>query len=206
MTVKVPAGMTEEDLARPIVVVSDFETGAAEYELYSYGEETVVVPLSKIKGRQQPGHLKLAASSVKDYFKAYSHQIEVEMAESGRATVYVPEKSISAIIGKQGSNIQRIEKELGIRIDIKDMSERQPTENSSFEGATDYEISSTKSHLLLHFPKKYKNMQVDLHIEDDYVMSGQISKDGTLKITKKHKMGKLLETAAKQGTLRVRSP
>jgi len=70
----------------------------------------------------------------------------------------------------------------------------------------DYEVSGSKTHLLLHFPKKYKNSQVDLHIEEDYVMSGQISKDGTLKITKKHKMGKLLETAAKQGTLRVKNP
>ena len=33
MTVKVPSGMTEADLARPVVVVKDFETGNLEYEL-----------------------------------------------------------------------------------------------------------------------------------------------------------------------------
>ena len=33
MMVKVPSGMTEADLARPIVVVTDFETGKAAYEI-----------------------------------------------------------------------------------------------------------------------------------------------------------------------------
>ncbi len=45
MEVKVPSGMTESDLARPIVVVSDFEDGKPEFEIYSYGEETVVIPV-----------------------------------------------------------------------------------------------------------------------------------------------------------------
>ena len=51
MEVKVPSGMTEADLARPVVTVHDFETGKLEYELYSYGEETVVVPVKEIKGK-----------------------------------------------------------------------------------------------------------------------------------------------------------
>ena len=44
--VKVPGGMIESDLARPVVVIHDFETGKLEYEIYSYGEETIVVPAS----------------------------------------------------------------------------------------------------------------------------------------------------------------
>ncbi|MFH1402754.1 MAG: ATPase, T2SS/T4P/T4SS family [Candidatus Altiarchaeota archaeon] len=47
MTVKVPYGMTESDLSRPVLQVSDFETGSPEYELYSFGEEVVVVPVGK---------------------------------------------------------------------------------------------------------------------------------------------------------------
>ena len=58
MEVKVPSGMTEADLARPIVTVEDFESGKLEYELYSYGEETVVVPVKEQKG-EKPGILKL---------------------------------------------------------------------------------------------------------------------------------------------------
>jgi len=47
MTVKIPHGMREADLARPVIEVRDFESGSAEYELYSYGEEVVVIPVRR---------------------------------------------------------------------------------------------------------------------------------------------------------------
>ena len=42
LTVKVPSGMVEEDLARPLVEIFDFENGELEYEIYTYGEENIV--------------------------------------------------------------------------------------------------------------------------------------------------------------------
>lgn len=47
MVVKIPYGMREADLARPVIEVRDFETGVPEYELYSYGEEVVVIPTKR---------------------------------------------------------------------------------------------------------------------------------------------------------------
>ena len=47
LTVKVPSGMTEQDLARPVVQISDFETGLPRYEIYTFGEENVVMPVSE---------------------------------------------------------------------------------------------------------------------------------------------------------------
>ena len=47
MKVKVPTGMTESDLARPVIDVRDFETGELEFEIYSYGEQTIVIPIKK---------------------------------------------------------------------------------------------------------------------------------------------------------------
>jgi ATPase len=52
MVVKVPHGMREADLARPIIEVRDFETGKPEYELYSYGEEVVVIPIRGKRGKE----------------------------------------------------------------------------------------------------------------------------------------------------------
>lgn len=46
MAVKVPSGMLEADLARPVVEVKDFETGKVEYEIYTFGEETMIMPAS----------------------------------------------------------------------------------------------------------------------------------------------------------------
>ncbi len=44
-SVKVPTGMREKDLSRPVIEVRDFETNILEYEIYTFGEETVVYPI-----------------------------------------------------------------------------------------------------------------------------------------------------------------
>ncbi len=55
MKVKVPTGMVEADLARPVVEVRDFDTNELEFEMYTYGEQTVIVPIKK-RGRESPAH------------------------------------------------------------------------------------------------------------------------------------------------------
>lgn len=52
LTVKIPSGMYEHDLARPVIQVKDFETLQTEYEIYSYGNEVVIIPIkTKKKGK-----------------------------------------------------------------------------------------------------------------------------------------------------------
>ena len=84
MTVKVPSGMTEADLARPIVVVTDFETGKEAYEIYSYGEQTVVVPVQETKKSEQKGIHMLAALAIEDEFAHYSRDAEVEVVSDNK--------------------------------------------------------------------------------------------------------------------------
>ena len=102
MTVKVPSGMTESDLARPVVIVSDFETAKPEYEIYTYGEETVIVPIQETRTSMQ----QLAAKAIEDYFKKYSPKIKAELISQNKAIVYVPEKLIPRIIGKKGKEVR----------------------------------------------------------------------------------------------------
>jgi len=118
MVVKVPAGMTEADLARPVVTVRNFETGKLEFELYSYGEETVVVPVEK---EEVKGARKLASKEIKKYFEQYTNPVEVEVVSENKAIVKIPEWDISSIIGKGGSRIEKIEDDLGISIDIREL-------------------------------------------------------------------------------------
>ncbi|MFQ5648257.1 MAG: ATPase, partial [Candidatus Aenigmatarchaeota archaeon] len=49
LLVKVPSGMTEADLARPVVEIRDFATKNLEYEIYTYGAENVIIPVKKGK-------------------------------------------------------------------------------------------------------------------------------------------------------------
>jgi ATPase len=53
MKVKIPYGMRDRDLARPVVQVCDFETGRVEWELYKFGEETVSVRIEDNKNRHR---------------------------------------------------------------------------------------------------------------------------------------------------------
>jgi ATPase len=121
MEVKVPSGMVEADLARPVVTVYDFETGKLEFELYSYGEETVVIPVKEQKA-DKPGILKLLEDPIKKYFLMFADEADVEVVSKERATVKVPEYAIPGIIGKGGKRIEQIEKELGISIDIEELT------------------------------------------------------------------------------------
>ncbi|MBD3355288.1 PIN domain-containing protein [Candidatus Woesearchaeota archaeon] len=119
MEVKVPSGMTEADLARPVVTVTDFEKGKLEFELYSYGEETVVVPVKETE--KKSGVLKLLEDPIKRYFQMYANEVDVEVVSTNKAVVKVPDHAIAGIIGKGGKHIEQIEKELGLSIDIQEL-------------------------------------------------------------------------------------
>ena len=67
LKVKVPTGMTESDLARPVIEIRNFENNVLEHEIYTFGEENVIVPVTK--HGETVGIQKLAEDKIKDYFK-----------------------------------------------------------------------------------------------------------------------------------------
>ncbi|MGC9148758.1 MAG: ATPase, T2SS/T4P/T4SS family [Sulfolobales archaeon] len=48
LTVKLPTGLREIELARPVVEVRDLESGELEYEIYTFGEQTVIVSVKRL--------------------------------------------------------------------------------------------------------------------------------------------------------------
>ena len=196
MTVKVPHGMTEDDLARPVVVISNFETNEPLYELYTFGEQTIVVPITG-DDPGQSAHLSLAADSVREFFKVYSPLVQAQMLSPRRAAVYLPDKAISGVIGKGGSNIQRIEKELGVKLDIRPLDEYDDVES------VDFDYRSNKASITIQLDSSLKEREASLLVGGDVVMTGLIGKDGKLRVPKKGKLGKLVEKAAKSGDLSV---
>jgi ATPase len=70
MNVKCPTGMNDKDLARPVVDIYDFEDGTLEYEIYTFGDATVVMPvLNKAQKPRAPLRYRLKES--KKYFEFY---------------------------------------------------------------------------------------------------------------------------------------
>ncbi|MFH0818343.1 MAG: PINc/VapC family ATPase [Candidatus Micrarchaeota archaeon] len=115
--VKVPTGMVEQDLARPVIEVRDFETGSLEYEIYKFGEETVVLPIIA-----QAAHAKIDKKDLeKRLYRAISKHVrdfQIDVS-GGRAVVYVHSKDMSRLIGRKGETISGIEHKVGAKIDLK---------------------------------------------------------------------------------------
>ena len=129
LEVKVPSGMTESDLARPVIVVRDLERDRAAYEVYTFGEENVIVPISpdKAGGRNSKGVYRLASEKVLEVVRKYDRRAEVEFSSEDRARIVVSKKHKARIIGKGGSKIDQLQDHLGIHLDVRTREEMQET-------------------------------------------------------------------------------
>ncbi|MFH1073013.1 MAG: PINc/VapC family ATPase [Nanoarchaeota archaeon] len=194
MEVKMPSGMTEADLARPVVIVNDFETGRLEFEIYSYGEETIVVPITKQGSRPTD---ELAAQQIEREFQKYTNKVKVDVISGNKAIVYVPEALKPAIIGRGGSTIEGIERKLGISIDVRDIDESYHEEESEAGERQNvpYEVSINKKNINFSLNEKYANKDVLIYVDSDYLLTVRVSKKGVIKLTKKNKLGKIVMDA-----------
>ncbi len=184
-TVKVPHGMVEQDLARPVITVADFETGNVEYEIYTYGEQVVVMPVGEEVER--PGTWALAVGEIEKEVQKYARgAVNAEVVSDSSAVVYVSKEDIAGIIGKGGNNIDRIERKLGIHLDIREHEEvklkgkkRGKHEISSFIPAVE---RSNKFVILM--VKELSGNTVDVFSGEDYLFTATVGRKGDVKIGK----------------------
>ncbi len=198
MEVKVPSGMMEADLARPVVTVTDFETGKLEYEIYSYGEETVVIPVTE--GLATSPMKALAAQSIKREFQKYADHVKVDVISESRATVYVPDKDIPRIIGREGKTIEEFEKRLGIGIDVREIG-REDSKRASQEGKQEvkFNIFEKDKSVIIEVDNRYADRALDLMVGDEYILTINVGPKGEVKFKKSKKIGKVLSDALRVG-------
>jgi len=117
-TVKVPHGLREAELARPVVIVKDFMSGEPEYELYVFGERTFVVPVGKKSAGGKRDERTLA--SITRLLEKYipSDEIELQAAEEGRIIVLVSTEYYNYLVGKPRRRLERLARKLGVEIEL----------------------------------------------------------------------------------------
>ncbi len=198
LVVKVPTGMTESDLARPVIEIRDFENNTLKYEIYTFGEENVIMPIPK--HARKAGIARLAEEKICETFKRYDLRAEVDVISESRAKVTVDERYIPSIIGRGGSNIGEIEKSLGLHIQVV-------ARDSDVESPSDYiqfTFSESKSALLLTVGREYASIHTYIYAGDRYVTSARVSRGGTIKIPKRSEAARdLLHYASSQKDIRV---
>jgi len=177
LKVKVPTGMTESDLARPVIEIKNFQDDVLEHEIYTFGEENVIVPVSK--RAKKVGIEKLAEDKIKETFRKYDPNAQVEILTDNRVKVMVEERYIASIIGRGGSNINEIEKYLQVHIDVV---ERDPESSSISSDDLPFTFSESKTALLLTVGKEFTSMHADIRVNDKFVASVRIGKKGQIKI------------------------
>jgi len=187
--VKVPSGMVEADLARPVIVVKDFETGQAEYEMYSYGEEIVVMPVSR---EEKKPSWNLASREIE---KEISHHVrgpfKVEMLTDSRAVIHVPQEDAARVIGKAGKNIDQIERSLGMHIDVRAKEVEEPT-------VPEPRMEETAKHIILWLDGM-AGESVDVLVGEEPAFTATVGRRGDIRIAKSSEMAKRIIKRIKKG-------
>lgn len=114
MTVKLPTGLREAELSRPVIEVRDFLTGELEYEIYTFGEQTVVVPIRRL------GEKGGKWFNLEERIKSMLPGVQVEINEDG-VLLELTKEQLKALKRKINRVRKICEKEgAQLRIRIKD--------------------------------------------------------------------------------------
>ena len=185
MTVKVPTGMKEADLARPVIEVRDFETGELKNEIYTYGEQTIVMDMDLVNGggsseTQKSSVDVIAENEILRKIKRIlpkKAKVDVEVISPDRANIYIPDEYVPKIIGKNGKRIAEIERDIGISLGVEVIDEK-PVNKTPIE----VNITHTRKQMILELGKENGRQNFDILIEGEYLLTATTSKKGEIKI------------------------
>ena len=180
LVVRTPTGMTEADLARPVVEVRNFESNTLEYEIYTYGEENVIIP---VEGPKQSAVQRLAEKQILTEVRRFDRSAEVQVLSDNKVLVMVENDTIPRIIGKKGATIKELEEKLGISIEIS-------PKVATFGQKTDFKTEETGAYIVFSFASKDAGKIVNFYVDDEYLFSATIGKSNQIKVSKDSEIGR----------------
>jgi len=206
--VKVPEGLTAEDLARPVIQITDFETGKPAYEIYTFNRQVVTVPLDE-DGGSETGVSRLARKEVEREIRSIARgHVEVELNGQNEAVVYVEEDDISYVIGKGGGRISDVEDRLGISIDVRTLDERPSSGGGSGngngngstapreEGGIVVTPEVTSRHVVVDVSGGAEVGQtVEVHADGEYLFTATVGRGGEIQVSRGSAIADELERA-----------
>ena len=194
MVVRTPTGMTEADLARPVVEVRNFEDNTLEYEIYTYGEENVIIPV-KDAAKKESGFAKLAKKQILAELRRFDRSVEIEIAGDNRIIARFENDVIPRVIGKGGETIKALEELLGIKIEVSPKIATMGKE----VGFDEEEKGAYVTFSIQAKPEKMANFYVD----GEYLFSATIGKTGQVRVAKDSDTGRIVLRALLARRLKV---
>jgi len=194
MVVRVPTGMTEADLARPLVEIRDFETGKLEYEIYTFGEENIVVPVAA--GEVSPLK-RLAIQRIMQEIERFDRNAQVELISDKEAIVRVDNEVVPRLIGREGNTIIALEKRLGIHIEVEPKTPAMGKE-------VRFETNETGNSIEFNFDRKLIGKVANFYSEDNFLFSATVGKKANIKVSKSSEIGmELVRSIVNRKTIKV---
>ncbi len=196
--VKVPTGLMEDDLARPVIVISDFETGQPAYEIYTFNRQVVTVPLD---GAETPdsGVDQLAEAEIKRAVRAAAKgPVEVDIQGPNTAIVYVDEEDISHVIGQNGERVRQIEDQLGIDIDVRTLEDRPEQAGPDDTSQSMGEIVTpeiTTQHIRIPVDESRAGETVEIGADGEYLFTATVGRGGEIQVSRGSAIAEELERA-----------
>jgi ATPase len=203
MTVKVPSGMEERDLARPVIEVRDFETHKLRYDIFVFGEQVSVIPVNGVSSANKFSPLPAAEKKkIHSAIGRYINTRQIKIFKTGNKSirVEVPDDEIPKLIGHKGKTVTDLEKRLGLRIDVKALGATTITsEDKLHEDQLPVDIRFTKTHVVLSFAETTRGTNIEVHSHKKMLFTGSIGKKGEIKIERSTSIANEIIRAINQG-------
>ena len=171
LTAKVPDGMLSEELARPVIVVSSFLQKKPLYEIYTFGEQVVVMPIATDENGNPkiPTKTQVVSQYAREGIQRKLQQLlpcDFHIAIKGsELELYIPEYYKWKIIGKGWTAITNLEKDIGLRIHVRTFNELP-----LLEVKVDIAGGDRKGDpLVISLPEEFRNRTVPLLVDDGLV-------------------------------------
>ncbi|MFB6121566.1 MAG: PINc/VapC family ATPase [Halobacteriaceae archaeon] len=204
--VKVPEGLMEEDLARPVILVRDFETGQPDYEIYTFNRQVVTVPLGETE-EEPSGVESLAEVEIEREIQSLVRgPVEVEVKGPNEAVVYVSDDDISYVIGKGGGRISDVEDRLGVNIDVRTFEEKPEPAAGGDAGsgggggggghAGDVVTPEvTGRHVIVPMGQEHAGETVEVRADGEYLFTATVGRGGDIQVSRGSAIAEELERA-----------
>lgn len=188
MTVKIPYGMRDADLSRPVVEISDYGTNKVLYEIYEFGSNIVVIPVTKNSKNDNYYDTKGKYSKYNQKKKPYPQQ------KTSWQSDYIEDDDSSELgsisyeedEGTYGeSKFRRADLAKKIGADDKDVLRF-------------YVIYGKKS-IVLRSSTDHSNRYVDVYANDEFVTSVTLNKKGEVRFDKQSHMFHKLSNSLQSG-------
>lgn len=174
-SVKVPTGMGDSDLARPVIEVSDHESKQLAFEIYTFGEQVVVMPIGDVAAEKPIW--QLAEKSLEyEIGKIFRDHIVVEVTSDERAKLYVEDNRIPQVLGKGGQRIRELEKQFGLSFDVRSV------DDMDLSAGQELQVEVNDKQVILDIDPELRGKTIELTVDGEPVFIGSVSKSGSIKL------------------------